>query len=288
MLGTDEAILEGWTILSALGGSTSHAKIGMIHQAHYFRSPALAAKMIATLDQVTSGRLILFYDFGRQQREHQAYHLLYPDDVQTRVAETIDGLRLILDLWSTDAPLSTRHGPYAVTNAVAAYGPAQQSHPRPPIWFGEIEAGLLQACAEFGQGWNTTPCGIDELNRRIGLLKEACEKAGRDCDEIEKSVELQILIGRDEVDVRSQLRGTLAKAPDQDAIDPHLLDFADGAAATPPASFRESTLIGTPREIEAQLRTYVNADIDHFLLWFLDAPDRTGMDLFAREDTPAF
>lgn len=286
MLGKDEAILEGWTVLSALGGSTSRARIGMIHQAHYFRSPALAAKMIATLDQVTAGRLILFYDFGRQQREHQAYHFPYPDDVETRVRETIDGLRLILDLWSADAPLSAQHGPYAVTNAVASYDPAQQSHP--PIWFGEIEAGLLQACAEFGQGWNTTPCGIDELNRRIGLLNDACDNVGRDCDEIEKSVELQILIGRDTDDIRSQLRGMLAKAPDHDAIDPHLLAFANGAAATPPASFRESTLIGTPREIEAQLRTYVNAGTDHFLLWFLDAPDRAGMDLFAREVAPAF
>ena len=286
MLGKDEAILEGWTILSALGGSTSHASIGMIHQAHYFRSPALAAKMIATLDQLTEGRLILFYDFGRQQREHLAYHLPYPEDVETRVQETIDGLRLVLDLWSADAPLTVQHGSYAVTNAVAAYGPAQ--HPHPPIWFGEIESGLLDACAEFGQGWNTTPCGIDELNRRIGLLKEACEKVGRDCDEIEKSVELQILIGQDTDDVRSRLRGMLAKAPDQDAIDSQLLDFANGSSATPPASFTDSTMIGTPREIEAQLRTYVAAGADHFLLWFLDAPDRAGMEIFARDVAPRF
>ncbi len=286
MLGKDEAILEGWTMLSALGGSTSRARIGMIHQAHYFRSPALAAQMIATLDQVTAGRLILFYDFGRQQREHLAYHLPYPDDVETRVRETVDGVRLILDLWAADGPVSIQHGPYGVTNAVAADRPFQQPHP--PIWFGEVEPGLLQACAEFGQGWNTTPCGIPELQRRLGLLRDACETTGRDINEIERSVELQVLIGQDEDDVRSRLRGLLTKAPDRDAIDAQLLDFANGSAGTPPASFTDSTLIGTSRQIEAQLRTYVEAGADHFLLWFLDAPDRSGMDIFAREVLPTF
>ncbi len=286
MLGKDEAVLEGWTILSALGGSTSRAAIGMIHQAHYFRAPALAAKMIATLDQITAGRLILFYDFGRQQREHQAFHLPYPDDVETRVQETIDGLHLILDLWSADAPLTVQHGPYGVTNAVAGYGPVQR--PYPPIWFGEVETGLLQACAEFGQGWNTTPCGLDELNRRFGMLRNACSTAGRAYEDIEKSVELQILIGKDDADVRSQLRGLLAKAPDQEAIDPDLLAYATGSAVTAPASFTDSTLIGSPADISRQLRSYVDAGADHFLLWFLDAPDRTGMDLFAEAVAPAF
>ena len=285
MLGQDEAILEGWTILSALAGSTSRAKLGMIHQAHYFRSPALAAKMIATLDQVSTGRLILFYDFGRQQREHQAYHLPYPEDDTTRVQETIAGLRLILDLWAAESPLTTRHGPYGATDAVCAYGPVQQPHP--PIWFGELEPGLLQACAEFGQGWNTTPCGVDELERRLALLAEACQAAERDPDEIEKSVELQVLVAPED-DVRDTLRRILAKAPDRDAIDPELLAYANGTAAEPPASFRETTLIGSPREVEAQLRNYVTAGADHFLLWFLDAPERTGMDLFAREVMPAF
>src|SRR5262245_14490023 len=49
MLGKDEAILEGWTVISALAGATSRAKLGMIHQALLFRNPALAAKMSATL-----------------------------------------------------------------------------------------------------------------------------------------------------------------------------------------------------------------------------------------------
>ncbi len=161
MLGKDEAILEGWTTLSALGGVTSRAKIGMIHQSHYFRDPAIAAKMAATLDQLTSGRFIMFYDYGQQIRENRAYHLPYPDEVDQRVAETVDGIRLIVDLWSANMPITSTHGALTVTDATCTPTPLQKPHP--PIWFGEVHPGLLAACAELGQGWNTTPCGVDEL-----------------------------------------------------------------------------------------------------------------------------
>ncbi len=53
MLGQDDAILEGWTTLAALAGATQRVRLGMIHQANGFRHPALAAKMAATLDQIS-------------------------------------------------------------------------------------------------------------------------------------------------------------------------------------------------------------------------------------------
>ena len=73
MLGKDEAILEGWTVLSALAGATTRPKLGMIHMAHYFRHPSLTAKMAATLDQLSGGRLIHFLDCGYQRREYVNY-----------------------------------------------------------------------------------------------------------------------------------------------------------------------------------------------------------------------
>ncbi|MGC4107921.1 MAG: LLM class flavin-dependent oxidoreductase [Thermomicrobiales bacterium] len=286
MLGHDEAILEGWTMLSALAGTTRAAQLGMIHQAHYFRSPALAAKMAATLDQLSGGRLIMFYDFGRQAREHHAYHLPYPDDVNARVQDTIDGITLIRELWATgSAPLTTTRGAYGVTDATCTPSPAKAEI---PIWFGETEEGLLDACAAFGHGWNTTPCGLDGLGRRLDLLRAACDRAGRPFDTIDISVEMQVLIAENDEAVRSTLRGLLAKAPNPEQIDPALQAFADGKAKAPPAAFTESTIIGTPEQVRTQLQAYVDAGTDHFLLWFLDAPDRTGMDLAAREVFPAF
>ena len=285
MLGKDEAILEGWTTISALGGATSRALLGMIHQSHYFRSPALTAKMTATLDQLTGGRLIMFYDFGRQQREHAAYGFRYPDDVDERARESVEGIELIMALWAANGPISMTSGRDNVTDAVCTPGPVQQPHP--PIWFGELEPALLSACARFGQGWNTSPVELTELERRLGLLHAACEAEGRPFEEVEISAELQVLIGSDE-EVRASLAAMLELAPNQVDVDPELLSFARGQSESPPASFTETTLIGPPEHIAEQLRRYVEAGVHHFLLWFLDAPSQAGMDLFAREVIPRF
>lgn len=285
MLGKDEAVLEGWTVLSALGGSTNQAKIGMIHQAHYFRPPALTAKMTATLDQLTGGRFIMFYDYGHQQREHRAYHLPYPHDVDTRVNQVVEGIKLIRTMWAADGPQRIDGDTYSITDAVCNPGPAQSPHP--PIWFGETHPGLLAACAEFGQGWNTTPVSLSELGRRLNLLKEACTKVGTDYESIEKSVELQVLITPDGDD-RQLLGRMLDAAPAEEDIDPELQDYVDSRRDTVPAWLSDTTLMGSPDQVSAQIQSYVDAGIDHFLLWFLDAPDRAGMELFACEVIPEF
>jgi alkanesulfonate monooxygenase SsuD/methylene tetrahydromethanopterin reductase-like flavin-dependent oxidoreductase (luciferase family) len=285
MLGQDEAILEGWTTLSVLGGATSRAKLGMIHQAHYFRSPAITAKMTATLDQLTGGRFIMFYDFGRQERENRAYHLPYPADVDARVAQTVEGIDLIKSLWTADAPVTFNGATYSVSNAVCHPAPVQ--HPHPPIWFGEIESGLLAACAEFGQGWNTTPVSLTELDRRLSLLKGACDAADRPFSDIEKSAELQVLISPDG-DTRTHLRRILDRAPDPATVPTALRAYANGETGNVPSALANTTLIGSPAEVREQVQAYVDAGIDHFLLWFLDTPDRAGMDLFANSVLPAW
>ena len=286
MLGHDEAILEGWTTLSVLAGATSRAQLGLIHQAHFFREAAIAAKMGATLDQLSAGRFVLFYDFGRQRRENLAYHLQYPDAELDLVAETYEGVRLIRDLWLANEPLTVTYGRHGVTDATCTPHPLQQPHP--PIWFGEMEPGLLAACADMGQGWNTTPCGLPEFQRRRDALAAACAEAGRDLSTIEVSVEMQVLVATTRDDLRTQLAGMLAKAPDQAAIDPLLRAFADGTGDDLPQAFTDATFVGTPAKVRDQIARYVEAGADHFLLWFLDAPDASGMDLFARDVLPAF
>ena len=85
MLGKDEAILEGWSVLSALAGATTRPRLGMIHMAHYFRHPALTAKMVATLDQISGGRMIHFLDAGYQRREYVNYGLPWKEEMADRL-----------------------------------------------------------------------------------------------------------------------------------------------------------------------------------------------------------
>jgi alkanesulfonate monooxygenase SsuD/methylene tetrahydromethanopterin reductase-like flavin-dependent oxidoreductase (luciferase family) len=298
MLGKDEAILEGWTVISALAGATNRAKLGMIHQALFFRNPALAAKMAATLDQISGGRLIHFMDCGYMRREYVDYGLPCDDDVETRIAKLVEATELILALWAADGPL-TRKGPtYEVTDAVCMPKPVQRPHP--PLWFGEATPGILDACARFGQGWNTTPVSLTELRRRLDLLAAACERAGRSLGDLELSLETQILVAPDVVSLRERLREMAALAEDtgqnlpeeiQPFLDsyataPDFRAFVDGTTDTLPSRMTEDWIVGTPDAVEARLRDYMAEGISHFMLWFMDAPRVDGLELFASDVIP--
>jgi alkanesulfonate monooxygenase SsuD/methylene tetrahydromethanopterin reductase-like flavin-dependent oxidoreductase (luciferase family) len=285
MLGRDNAIMEGWTTLAALAGSTRQAKLGMIHQGHFFRNPALAAKMTATLDQISGGRFIYFIDAGYGRAEHLAYGLPYPDTMEERVAQVVEGLELTLALWQARTPISHVGPHFQVKDAVCNPPPLQQPHP--PVWFGEAHPPILAACARYGQGWNTVPVGHEELRRRLDALSAACRAVGRASDEIEKSLETQILIAPDHATLRQQLQAMIALAP-VDQPNAALQAYLRGETDTLPSALADAWLVGTPDEVAQQVRSYVDLGITHFLLWFMDAPAEGGLRLFAEQVMPRF
>lgn len=294
MLGKDEAILEGWTVLSALAGATTRPRLGMIHMAHYFRHPSLTAKMAATLDQISGGRLIHFLDCGYQRREYVNYGLPWREEMEDRIVDLVEATELILALWAADDPLTFRGRTWEVTDAVCVPKPLQRPHP--PLWFGEAAPGGLAACARFGQGWNTTPVALPELRRRLSLLREACKHAGRDMAEIELSLETQVLIAPDIDSLRAKLAALIALGAKEDhlppeiapyikdyASDPATLAFVSGATDDLPEPMASDWIIGTPEQVAARVDDYAAEGVTHFMLWFMEAPDYAGMELFARE-----
>jgi alkanesulfonate monooxygenase SsuD/methylene tetrahydromethanopterin reductase-like flavin-dependent oxidoreductase (luciferase family) len=299
MLGKDDAILEGWTVISALAGATTQAKLGMIHLAVLFRNPALTAKMVATLDQISGGRVIHFMDCGFSGREYLAYGLPWDDAIETRVAMLVEGTELMIELWSSDEPI-THNGPHYSTQA-AVCNPKPVQQPHPPIWFGEVTPQTLDACARYGQGWNTTPVSLAELRRRLGLLRDSCARANRPFDELELSLETQLLVAPDLDSLRQRLRdlATLAETAGGEqgqvkgfvnsyATDDDFQAFVLGASDAIPSRLAEDWIIGTPDQVEARLREYIAEGIDHFMIWFMDAPNMAGMELFASDVAPRF
>ncbi len=299
MLGKDEAILEGWTVLSALAGATTRPKLGMIHMAHYFRHPSLTAKMVATLDQLSGGRVIHFLDCGYQKREYVNYGLPWRDDMGERIDDLVEATELILALWSSEGPVSFKGRTWEVNDAVCEPKPVQKPHP--PLWFGEAAPGGLAACARFGQGWNTTPVDIRELRRRLALLRQACRENGRDAAEIELSLETQVLIAPTLEALRAKLGELVALAGNQDHLPPEISPYVKDYVSNPstiafitgqtdnlPEPMASDWIIGTPDRVADRIDAYVAEGIGHFMLWFMDAPGREGMELFASEVFPRF
>lgn len=283
MLGAEGAILEGWTVLAGLATRTRRARLGMLHQAHYLRHPSVTAKMVATLDQISGGRLLYFLDAGRNAREQLAYGLPRGADPATVLEQVAEGLDLCRALWAADSPLDFEGHWYRLSQALCTPPPVQRPHP--PLWFGEGEAGLTELTARVAQGWNSTPVPPAEFGARVQALRGACSRVGRAFEEIEISVELQILLAPDEAGLRAAL-GELARIAERHGSEPNpqWRSYAKHGGVRP--ALPHATVWGTPDEIVSQLAGYVREGATHFLLWFLDAPTESGMRLFASEVAP--
>jgi alkanesulfonate monooxygenase SsuD/methylene tetrahydromethanopterin reductase-like flavin-dependent oxidoreductase (luciferase family) len=261
-----------------IAGRTSTIKLGSIHMAQPFRHPAVAAKMLATLDALSNGRLILFYDSGWQEPEVRAYGLDWPAD-EERIARMEDGLDLIKALWAAETPLDFKGRYFSTAAALCKPGPTQK--PRPPIWLGEVHSEpWLDAVARHADGWNSTPASPKRLREKLDALRAACDRAGRDMSELELSLETQVLIAPTRADVRRIAEQIAALPPSKRGTPRHDLLAGDTFVT-------DEWLVGTPDDIVDQLRGYRELGISHFMLWFLDFPSRDGMRLFAESVRPA-
>lgn len=287
MLGRDNAVLEGWTTLSMIAGATTRAELGLIHQANLFRLPQIAARMMATLDRLSGGRFIQFLEAGMGRPEQVAYGLDWDDDHAARVARLEEAIDVIERLFAANAPVDFEGRYYRLAQATATPKPLQA---HVPLWVGEAFPWVIDLAGRRADGWNSTPVSLPELDRRLGLLDAALARAGRSRADIEISFETQVLVAPDLSGIREKVarmvsRGQLAGAPPPK---PEVADFVAGRSDRLPETMTAPWIIGTPDEAIARIRELRSCGVDHLLLWFMEAPDTDGMELFMREVAPAF
>jgi alkanesulfonate monooxygenase SsuD/methylene tetrahydromethanopterin reductase-like flavin-dependent oxidoreductase (luciferase family) len=188
-------IFEGWTLLSALAAQTERLRLGLLVTSNRFRPPAMLAKIAATVDIVSGGRL----DFGigagsrpsipMARREYEAHGLPY-HDFQHSVEDLAEACAVIRRLWTETSPFDF-HG--AHVNLIGAFGnpkPVQQSHP--PILVAGRSAAVLRVAAEHADLWNIPGGDIADAARRSALLDRYCAEAGRDPAAITRSIHLGV------------------------------------------------------------------------------------------------
>jgi len=196
------AVLEAFTLMSLLAGWTQSIRLGTLVLCDGYRNPALTAKMAATLDALSGGRLELGYGAGWHEEEHRGYGYEFPAATQ-RIARMEEGLEIIKALWS-GLPATVRGQHHRVENALCLPKPLQSPHP--PITIGGGgERVLLRAVARHADVWNYFPIPLTAYERKRAVLHQHCADIGRDPATLDQSLMMPLATAAWEKEVRDQL-----------------------------------------------------------------------------------
>ena len=216
----DEAgdCLEGWTTLIGLAVSTDRLRWGCIVTGNTYRNPALLAKMAATTDQMTNGRLELGIGAAWHQREHEAYGWDFPS-IRERSDRLEEACALIHALFTTDGPVDFEGRYYRL--GTAPFAPKCVQRPHLPIMVGGGgERRTLLTLAKYGDVMNVqgTP---DAVKHKIEVLEKHCDNIGRDPTEISRTVFLPVAL-QDDPQKAAHLRGLFGAGMAEQDRDRHL------------------------------------------------------------------
>jgi alkanesulfonate monooxygenase SsuD/methylene tetrahydromethanopterin reductase-like flavin-dependent oxidoreductase (luciferase family) len=181
-----EGIHEGWTILSALAASTSRVELGQLVMCASFRNPALLAKMAATAEAVSGGRLILGLGAGWYDPEYEAFG--YPTD--HRVGRFEEALQIIGPLLRGERVAFA--GRYHEARDATLLPPPD----RPiPILVAAKGPRMLRLTARYADAWNTAWFGYPDnrLRQRLTDLERALAAEGRDPATLRRTVGMHVL-----------------------------------------------------------------------------------------------
>jgi alkanesulfonate monooxygenase SsuD/methylene tetrahydromethanopterin reductase-like flavin-dependent oxidoreductase (luciferase family) len=149
------APLDSFTLMTAIGASTQRVRLAWSMLNVNFRYPAVLAKVLATLDQITEGRVICSIGSGSNPTEHVAYNIPVEQDHDARVQYTREVVQLIKELWTHPAPASTTFTGQQVQVKELAFAPEPYQKPNPPIWLGGESDSTLQMVKDLADGWVT-------------------------------------------------------------------------------------------------------------------------------------
>lgn len=257
---------EAVSIMTALAAETKHARVGSLVYCMAYRHPAVLANAMVTVDHVSGGRMELGLGAGWSQIEFDAYGIPFLP-IKDRLDQLEEGVQIIRGLFSQET--TTFHGKhYRVTEARCEPKPVQ---PRPRIWLGGMgEKRLLRMTAKYADGWNVPFVGADIFAHKNQVLTQWCEKEKRPPQDVLRTVNLGLAIGRNAADAKRKRESLQAQF---------------GAAL----SFLEpGMLIGAPQEVIDRIGAYVNGGADWIILALRPPFDVEGLQVFVDAVMPAF
>lgn len=186
---SNEFRIECWTMLTWIAARYPRPNLGTIVMSNSFRSPALVAKMGASLQAFSLGRFILGYGAGWYKDEYISFGYKYPS-LPVRVQMLEEGVQIIKSMW-TGSPASFDGEHYQISEVSCEPLP----DPVPPIMIGGSgERYTLKAVAKYADWWNDLNRPPDQLKHKLNVLKGHCADVGRNYDDIRKTLAVRVFI----------------------------------------------------------------------------------------------
>jgi F420-dependent oxidoreductase-like protein len=272
-----EATHEAWSLMSAFAASTSRVRLGQMCTCMSYRNPAYLAKVAATADLISGGRIEMGIGAGWYEHEWRAYCYGFPD-APARLRMLREGVEIMRQAWSTGR--ASLDGEFTqVDGAIVQPQPLQEGGI--PMWIaGGGEKVTLKIAAKYAAYTNFYG-SPDEFSHKSEVLRGHADRLGRDFDSIVRSANFNTVIGESEADVARRLEALEAR------VAPYL-----GPAATERFmhDYRgpSAIAVGTPEQVVERLLDMKRRGLGSAIHYMPElAYDRTGLELYEREVIPA-
>lgn len=186
---------DAWTTLAGLARETSRIRLGTLVSSVTFRHPGILAVQVAQVDDMSNGRVELGLGAGWMEQEHRAYGIPFP---RKRFDLLEEQLEVVTGLWQTPVgdsfSFEGRH--YRLEDSPALPKPVQERIP--VIVGGAGPRRTPELAARFATEYNLGFPALEEIPQRLGNLRAACERVGRDPDTLTFSLAMSTFAGPDD------------------------------------------------------------------------------------------
>jgi F420-dependent oxidoreductase-like protein len=268
--------IETWVALTLTAAETTRLRFGPLVCPMTFRHPSLLARMAASVDVLSGGRLVLGLGAGWNEHEHSAFGIPFPP-LPERIDLLEEGIEVILRLLG-DGAANFNGRFYQLNGSTAHPKPVQQ--PRIPLLIGTTGARrMLRVVARYADEWDapgiTSPAAYRARRER---LDSYCRDINRDPGEIRRCVSTGYLIGHDTTTLHRRAAMMQELIPSLASLD---------RVAVPEALRRDGWIVGTPNQIVVQLQALAEAGVERVILQHNHPADFEALELIAYEVMPA-
>ncbi len=266
----DMPTTDAWTVLAGIARETKTIRLGTLVSPVTFRHPGSFAKVVATVDEMSGGRVEVGVGAGWNDPEHSQLGLPFPE-VAKRADLLEDELQILHGLWEEPDGWSFVGRQVSIVDAGFHSKPVQRPHP-PIIIGGEGRPRSLRLAARYADEYNMSSSGPELCAEKFAALDEECRKIGRDPATMRKSVMAGFLVGADEAEFERRVRDLLVVIGEEGTDASAWLD-----------EHRSRWIVGTPDQARAMAARFAATGADRVMLQTMLPRDHAMIELIAQE-----